>query len=119
MPGIIGGTVSIADCPHRVQLQNPGAPVPDGDGGYTTPWVDCVPPQMWAQILPATQRNAEKVASGTVITTATHIITMPFHPQVTTHSRLIYDGRTFNITSAASPGERNVQSVLVCVEAKP
>ena len=29
---------------HSVLFQNPGPPVPDGDGGFTQSWIDLVPP---------------------------------------------------------------------------
>ena len=31
---------------HLVTLENPGEPVPDGDGGFTSAWEALAPPRM-------------------------------------------------------------------------
>lgn len=113
--GAIGPKVAIADRPHRVTLQNPGPAVPDGDG-YTQSWTDLTPPALSVKIAPATQRDLERVIAGTVMSQATHIVTGPFHPQVTTKTRIIFSGRTFNVVGVADPEEGGVEMVLVCVE---
>lgn len=112
----LASRTSIADKPHRVLLQNPGAPVPDGKGGFTQSWTDLLPPTMQTKIAPATAADLERVASGTVISTATHIVTMSYHPQVATKTRLIFDGRTFHVTGVANPEERKVDTILICKE---
>lgn len=103
--------------PHRVNLQNPAAAVPNGDGSYTQSWIDLTPPTAWASIETA-PANQERPQSGTTMTTATHIITIPFHPQITEHSRVLFNGRRFNVTGVSSPEERNIDSVLLCEELK-
>jgi head-tail adaptor len=107
---------SIAERPHRVLLQNPGPAVPDGDGGTTQSWIDLVPPALSVKIAPATARDLERIAVGTVLSTATHIVTGPYHPQVTTRTRILFGVRTFNVTGPANPEERNVEMVLTAVE---
>lgn len=97
-------------------LQNPGAAVPDGDGGYTQVFANLDPPQMWAEIKPATARDLERVAAGTVLSTATHLITMRYHAGVTTQTRVLFDDRIFNVTGVANPEERNVELILTAVE---
>ena len=64
---------------HVVTLQTPGLPVPDGDGGVIQGWDDLDPATVKASITPASARDLEKIASGTVITQATHVITIPYH----------------------------------------
>lgn len=113
---IIGPRTSIAQRPHRVTLQNPGPAVPNGDGGYTQSWIDLVPPALWMEIKPATARDLERVAAGTVLSTATSVITGPFHPQVTTTTRLLFNGREFHVTGDQNIEERGGEMVLVCVE---
>lgn len=112
-------TVPAGGRPHRVTLQNPGAAVPDADSGYTQSWSDLSPAAMWASIKPATQRDLERVVAGTVIATASHIVTMPYHPQVTTETRVLFNGRTFSVIGVSNPEERNVELVLACVEVVP
>jgi SPP1 family predicted phage head-tail adaptor len=108
--------VSVGDRPHRVTPQNPGPAVSDGNGHYTQTWTDLVPPALSMKIAPATQRDLEHLATGTVIAHATHIVTGPYHPQVTTKTRVLFNGRSFSVTGVANPEERNVEMILVCVE---
>jgi SPP1 family predicted phage head-tail adaptor len=99
-----------------VVLQNPGTSVPDGDGGFTQTWSDLSPRTMWASIAPATARDLERVAAGTVLSSATHIVTMPYHAQVTTKTRITFNGRTLNVTGVSNPDERNRELILACTE---
>lgn len=101
---------------HTVTLQAPGLPVPDGDGGVIQGWADLVPATVKASITPASARDLEKLASGTVITQATHVITMPYHAQVNTATRVVFRGRSFSLTSVINLDERNVQLKCIGVE---
>jgi SPP1 family predicted phage head-tail adaptor len=101
---------------HLVTLQNPGVPVPDGDGGTVATWTDLAPSAVMAAIGPASVRDLERLAAGTVITQATHVITIPYHPQVTTAARVLFRGRSFSLVSVVNPGERNIQLVCLGVE---
>lgn len=102
---------------HLVVLQNPDALVPDGDGGFNAPtWSDLSPRSMWASIAPATVRDLERVAAGTVVSSATHLVTMLYHAQVTTQTRITFNGRTLNVTGVANPDERNKELILACTE---
>jgi SPP1 family predicted phage head-tail adaptor len=117
--GTIGPKTAVADRPHRVTLQNPGPGIPDGDGNTTQTWTDLAPPALSVKIAPATAAALERLAAGTVLATATHLITGPYHPQVTTQTRILYNGRQFSVKGVANPEERNVELVLVCVEVVP
>lgn len=112
----IGLQTSVANRPHRVTLQNPGPDVSDGDGGATNTWVDLVPPGWSCEIKPATAVDLERVAAGTVLSTNTYIVKGPYHPQLKTASRLVFNGRIFNCTGVSNPEERNVETIAVCVE---
>jgi head-tail adaptor len=101
---------------HRITLQDPGAPVPDGDGGYTDGWADLDPAFAYASIDPASARDIERIASGTTISQAAYIVTMPYHPGVTTKTRLTFNGRALDVVSRQNPAERNVDLVIVAVE---
>lgn len=107
---------SVGERPHRVTLQNPGPAVPDGDGGFTQSWTDLVPPAVSAKIAPATAAGLERVTAGTVLATATHVVTMPYHPQVTTLTRVLFNGRQFSVTGVSDPDERHVETIAICVE---
>lgn len=114
--GTIGPKTAVADRPHRVTLQNPGPAVPDGDGGFTQSWTDLVPAAVFARIQTATARDLERRAAGTVISTASHIVTLPYHPQVTTKTRVLFNGRTFNVLGVADAEEGDVETVAICAE---
>jgi SPP1 family predicted phage head-tail adaptor len=116
---VIAPRTSIAARPHRVTLQKPGPEVPDGDGGSAHTWIDLAPPALSMEIKPATAHDLERVAAGTVITTNTYIITGPYHPQITTRCRLLFNGRIFSVVGDQNIEERNGEMVLVCVEGVP
>lgn len=100
---------------HTVIPQNPGAPVPDGDGGYEQDWFDVVP-RWFVSIVPATARDLERVIAGTVLATASHVVTGPYLSDVSTRTRLLFGDRVLQVTGVADPEERHVELVLVCVE---
>lgn len=108
--------MAINEYRHRVLFQNPAAPVSDGDGGWTLTWADTVPGAWFVSIEPATARDLERVTAGTVISTASHIVKGRYHPQVTTKSRMVFNGRTFSITGVANVEERSIFMELIAVE---
>jgi SPP1 family predicted phage head-tail adaptor len=106
-----------SDRRHLVTLQGPtGTAVPDNEGGYAQLYADLSPATAWAAIRPATARDLERVSSGTTIATASHIVEIDYHPQVTTQTRVIFGSRTLNVTGVSNPEERNIELILVCVE---
>jgi hypothetical protein len=120
-------TASTAQRDQRVALHNPGPAVPNGLGGFTHVWTALDPPVVDVQLAPATARDLERVAVGTVLSTASHIATMNYHAGVTLKTRLtkgprnadgslVAGSRQFSVTGRVNPGERNVELVLVCVE---
>lgn len=108
--------MNIGDLRHVVTFQNPGAPVPDGDGGWTTPWTDTDPATWHVSITPATARDLERTPHGTTISTATHIVKGRHHPDVTTQTRMLFQGRTFSINGVANFQERGIWMELIAVE---
>jgi SPP1 family predicted phage head-tail adaptor len=99
---------------HLVTLENPGPSVPDGDGGYTQTWASLG--SRYAEVKPATARDLERTIAGTVLSTASHIVTLDYQAGVTTATRVLFKGRTLSVTGVANPDERDVDLVLVCVE---
>ena len=103
---------------HRVRFENPGAPAPDGDGGYTTTWA-VVQPEPWkVAIRPATARDFQTLTAGTVSSSSSHIATGAYHPGLSTHTRMIRvrDGRQFQIDGVNNDDERDVTMTLFCTE---
>lgn len=119
----IGVATSVGWRPHRITLQQPGEPVPDGEGGYTTPLIDLDPPQVFARVAPASVGDLEQWTSGTVSSVATHVVQMPFHPGVTTETVIGFwtreRTRTFNVIGLANPDERASELVALCAERVP
>jgi len=101
---------------HVIGLQAPGLPIPDGDGGVIESWTDLDPPTVKASIDIATARDLEHLPAGTVIAQAAHVIRMPYHPGVTTTTRILFRGRAFSLTSVVNPEERNIQLECIGVE---
>lgn len=109
---------------HRVTLQGPGVSVPDGDGGYTNAWADLNPPTMQAAIEPATARALERLAAGTTTTTASHLVRLPYHAQITTQTRVLFHdfhgaAHTLNVDSVINVDQRDRELALVCTELVP
>ena len=79
---------TVAARPHRVWLQKPGPPVPTDDGGWEQSWIDLSPPRMFSKIEPASAVDMERVFSdGAIISSASHVVKMPFHAAMTTKVR--------------------------------
>lgn len=100
----------------RVTWQNPGPPVPNNEGGFSQSWTDCAPPSTFCEIKAPSLQTLERVRAGSPTSLATHEITGPYHPQITTKSRGIYNGRFFSVTGVDNVDEANVTTVAVCVE---
>jgi SPP1 family predicted phage head-tail adaptor len=102
---------------HLIQLDNPTGRVPDPDGGYTYVWTPCNPATMYARIRPANQRDLERVAAGTTVAVATHIVTIPFHPEVTSATRVTFQGRQLQVVAHPTNREEADRELdLVCAE---
>jgi head-tail adaptor len=114
--GTLAPATSVNARVHRMAWQNPGPAVPDGDGGSTPTWIDLVPPATSVEIKPATAVDLERIAAGTVLSSNTYIVKGPYHPQITTQTRGLHNGRSFSVTGVSNPEERHVETVCVCVE---
>lgn len=100
---------------HRVALYALTA-ASEADGGFAVSQAALAPAAVWARIVPATAAQLERVASGAVISTATHIVTMPYHAGVTTKTRIVFGSRVFSVMGVATPDERQIETVALCVE---
>jgi len=111
--------MALGDRIHRVTFQNPAPATPDGDGGYLETWADCTPAAWKVAITPATTQDLERVAAGTVISSASHLVEGAFHPQVTTKTRMLFAGQTFAITGKVNVDMRSVDMLCGAVEVVP
>lgn len=115
---------------HRVTLENPTR-IPDGEGGYIEFWESLTPEAAQVSIRPATARDLERLtADATIVATASHVVHVRYHPQVSTKTRLtkgpraangtLGEGaREFAVSGVANPEERNRELVLICEERLP
>lgn len=101
---------------HHGIVQDPTAPAADGEGGWIEGWADLVPPDWPVSITPATARDIERIAAGTVITSATHTIEGRWRPDISTKSRVLFDGRIFHITGIQNVEERDITLRLLAEE---
>jgi len=109
--------MSRSDYIHRVRFENPGEPVPDGDGGYTVAYTTFQ--SVWfAAIRPMTAKDFESETSGTITANASHVIQADYHPGVNIKSRVVKldDGRTFDVAGLANHDERDITMSLYCLE---
>jgi head-tail adaptor len=118
---LASGRVASGERRQYITLQKLGDPVPDGGGGYTEAPEDLDPPGTWAAMQAATAQDLERMAVGTVIASASHIVTIPFHPEVTTETLIAWTDparrtHTANVKSVNNPDQRCIELVLVCEE---
>jgi len=100
---------------RRAAVQNPAPPIPDTQGSYRESWSSSAVP-WWIAIEPASL-DAERLGSGVVSVQPVYSVVGPYRADVTVASRLVLDdGAVLNVASAESPGRRNLELVLRCVE---
>jgi SPP1 family predicted phage head-tail adaptor len=106
----------LGDYRHLVTLEAPGPAAPDGSGGYSETWAPLVPATMAAAIDVVTAGDQERLGSATVLSQASHVVRMRFHPGITTQTRVTYAGRRFAVTALRNIEERDRRLVLLCTE---
>jgi head-tail adaptor len=111
-----GMTVSAGDRRHYVTLFALGTPAADGDGGYAQTPTPLDPPDAWAKIAPATAQSLERIVAGTVVSAASHVVTMPYHAGVNTKTQIVFGTRVLMVVGVVTPGERQVETVAICTE---
>jgi SPP1 family predicted phage head-tail adaptor len=101
---------------HSIRLENPGPPVPDGEGGYTQSWTALRPPTAKARVDSATQQKLERIGHSTVSSNATDIVSFPYHSGVTTKTRILLGSRVLYVLSVDDPESQHVNTIAVCTE---
>lgn len=101
---------------HRVTVDAPSASMPDPDGGYTDVWAPLDPPDWDCSERTATARDLERLAAGTVIAQAMHVLEGRYHAGITTKARVTFKGRTLNVVHVENVEERDITTRLLCAE---
>ena len=98
---------------HYVTIQTVTTPA-DNDGGFTDTPATLF--QVRAAVEPATARQLERVAAGTVIAQATHLVTVPYLAGITTKTRVLFGTRVLHVLGVSNADEASRELQLVCVE---
>ena len=106
---------------QSVALSNAGPRVRNNDGTYDTPREPLTPATAWASVEIASPKAMEQVARETTIGTATHLVTIPYHPQVTLQTQVTWTDRfardhTANVVGYSNPDQKCIETVMLCVE---
>jgi head-tail adaptor len=99
---------------HRITLKNPSLPVPDGVGGFYYTWIPLNPSEVDAEIRVGPSRNLERDPANTVMASNTYQVTIAFHPEVTTQTRIWWERGAFNVTGVRDVDLRGVDMELTC-----
>jgi len=106
---------------HRVTVKLPqGAPVSDGDGGFTYATWQTLGARVPASVEPATLQSLQRIVANTTEAKASHVVTLRYLPGVSTKAVVtLHDGatdRTLYVTGYHDPGERHETLLLACNE---
>ena len=88
---------------------------PDGDGGLIDTWTT-LDPAWRVAIQPANVHDLERRTAGTIVATATHIVTGRYRADVDIDDQMLFDGRTFRISGVKNVDERGLVMELFVVE---
>jgi head-tail adaptor len=99
---------------HRIVLKNPSPPIPDGVGGFWYDWIPLNPPEVDAEIRVAAAHGLERDQSQTTLASTAILVTMDYHPEVTTHTRIWWERGEFNVTGVRDVDLRGVTHELTC-----
>lgn len=101
---------------HKIALEGPGPPIPDGGGGFTESWIPLDPAVVWASIEPATVARQERLFAGAVSAAARVVLGFPYHPGVNTETRITYGASVFTVVGFEDPERQHVNTWVLCTE---
>jgi hypothetical protein len=106
---------------NAVRIDAPGAPIPDGDGGFTEQWTTVI--DSWpCAIDNAIGANQERLVAGTIETLATHKLSGDYLPQVNALCRMYlltdpeHPGRRFDVLSVQAVQANRFEMVILAAE---
>lgn len=119
----ITDALNLGNLKHELTFEAPTY-APDGDGGETVTWTAFSGPKPYGSVQASTQKALERLVSNTVLSQSSHIVTMRYHPDVTTKCRLKWTDRvgvvhTASLTNVNNVDEMGIQLILGCIEIVP
>lgn len=107
--------MNIGEFRHSVRLQSPTRTKTAG-GGYTLTPADLTDPEWWCAIESASAAKMERLAGAGSISTASHILTGRYHPEITTRTTIVYGTRTFAVRGVQNVNEGDEWTRVFCEE---
>ena len=105
-------TVSLGDMRERVALQRVTIETRDAVGGLVQTWAAYA--TVWARVQPMSQR--EQFARQQLKASASWAVTIRARTDVATQHRVVWRGRTFEVTGVENADERRRFHKLACDE---
>jgi len=102
----------IGELRHRVTLRKKEI-TEDALKQQSEVWTDIA--TVWARIEPLSGR--EYFAARQENADVSVKVVIRYLPGITAETRVVFDGRVFDVLSVINPGERNISLVLMCKEA--
>lgn len=102
-----------SDYNRTITLQA-SAPVSDTEGGYTDAWADVA--TLAAKVEPL--EGDEQIQAMQAGMTRPHRFTIPYRTDVSGTTRVLYDGRQFDVRSVIDPGARHWEIVIMADEVR-
>jgi len=112
--------MAIGSYRHVVRVQLPaGSPVPNGDGGFSDPWIDAKP-AIWHCSIDEAAGPQERPVAGSTIATAARVVRGRYRADITVRARLLVGGsRVLSVVGVGTPQDRGIDLELACVEVQP
>jgi len=106
-------TIPAGDRRHRVTIARRSSRT-DGSMESVATWTPTE--KRWAQIRPLSARELLLLGDSQNIEEVTHTITMNFTKNISHKDRILYHGRTFEISGIINVGELDRELQLTCIE---
>jgi len=97
---------------HRITVQKK-TESRDSHGGVTYTWTN--ENSRWAEVQPLAGRELWQARQAQMH--ATLRVSMRYYPGLTSEHRIIFGSRILNIEAVTNVGERNIETVALCIDA--
>jgi hypothetical protein len=101
---------------HLVTLDRPGAPVSDGDGGFSQGWVPLDPPTWFCSIDPLPLSEQERRVHQTITASRVVVLAGAWHPGIGIETRVTFGARRFSVSGVEHLDEMPRQTMCYANE---